>query len=154
MFKWEEGDDPAYACASCGHSFCLVCIAVDPNHPSVGPAHPGLTCEGRRRQLRLDEAEALKFKKQFKAWQRQNGKGDEGFDSYLAAQAEARRCPSCNMAISRISDCDHMTCPREFGGCGCNFCLVCGKHSAQDPTSRGDCGSMCRNDRARAWDGR
>lgn len=36
-----------------------------------------------------------------------------------------KRCPKCGHAIEKNGGCDHMTCRREAGGCGAEFCIRC-----------------------------
>ena len=36
-----------------------------------------------------------------------------------------RPCPQCKSAIQKNNGCNHMTCRRESGGCGYEFCWVC-----------------------------
>jgi hypothetical protein len=50
----------------------------------------------------------------------------------LSAGASMRRkgvilqhCPECAMPYSVPVNCDHVTCERELGGCGTEFCYIC-----------------------------
>lgn len=36
-----------------------------------------------------------------------------------------KRCPNCGHAIEKNGGCDHMTCNRQAGGCGSEFCIRC-----------------------------
>lgn len=36
-----------------------------------------------------------------------------------------KRCPKCGHAIEKNGGCDHMTCNRQAGGCGSEFCIRC-----------------------------
>lgn len=36
------------------------------------------------------------------------------------------RCPKCKHGIEKSSGCDHMTCKKNVGGCGAEFCYRCG----------------------------
>lgn len=36
-----------------------------------------------------------------------------------------KRCPNCGHGIEKEGGCDHMTCRREAGGCGSEFCMRC-----------------------------
>merc|ERR1711939_149716 len=41
-------------------------------------------------------------------------------------EATTKRCPGCNTAIEKNDGCDHMTCKKSAGGCGFEFCWLCG----------------------------
>lgn len=36
-----------------------------------------------------------------------------------------RRCPKCRHGIEKNGGCDHITCRKEAGGCGAEFCWLC-----------------------------
>lgn len=36
-----------------------------------------------------------------------------------------KRCPNCGTAIEKNGGCDHMTCHKNAGGCGSEFCIRC-----------------------------
>jgi hypothetical protein len=36
-----------------------------------------------------------------------------------------KRCPKCGHGIEKSGGCDHMTCRKEVGGCGAEFCIRC-----------------------------
>eukprot|EP00930_Biecheleria_cincta_P051312 TRINITY_DN36476_c0_g1_i1.p1 TRINITY_DN36476_c0_g1~~TRINITY_DN36476_c0_g1_i1.p1 ORF type:complete len:277 (-),score=21.30 TRINITY_DN36476_c0_g1_i1:47-877(-) len=45
---------------------------------------------------------------------------------YLEQQGSTVRCPKCHHGIEKSGGCDHMTCHRNVGGCGAEFCYRCG----------------------------
>ena len=36
-----------------------------------------------------------------------------------------KKCPKCKSPIEKNNGCDHMTCKRQAGGCGHEFCWRC-----------------------------
>lgn len=40
-------------------------------------------------------------------------------------QVDTKQCPKCRHAIEKHGGCDHMTCRKEVGGCGAEFCWLC-----------------------------
>lgn len=52
---------------------------------------------------------------------------------------DAMRCPQCHTMIERNMGCNHMTCRRQVGGCGYEFCWVCGGRHGADHFSAFGC---------------
>ena len=69
-------------CPSCRLVICAMC---------GGDWHPGMNCEQARLAKKKDEQERLT-------------------EEYFRSQRVDKRCPACNMAISKIEGCNHMTC--------------------------------------------
>lgn len=40
-------------------------------------------------------------------------------------QANTKKCPGCHKFIEKNQGCNHMTCRKEAGGCGFEFCWIC-----------------------------
>jgi len=43
----------------------------------------------------------------------------------LVMDANTKPCPTCKMPIEKNGGCDHITCPKSYGGCGTEFCWLC-----------------------------
>mmetsp|Transcript_37189 Transcript_37189/g.57756 ORF Transcript_37189/g.57756 Transcript_37189/m.57756 type:complete len:840 (+) Transcript_37189:45-2564(+) len=56
-----------------------------------------------------------------------------------AESCDAARCPRCQTMIERLAGCNHMTCRRGFGGCGYEFCWLCGSEYTPGHFGRGRC---------------
>ena len=84
-------------------------------------------------------AQDAEERRRFNEWRKLNARADELFEAAVRKMRNVRRCPHCKVVIERDGGCDHMTCRQ----CKCNFCLVCGRYDASNPTSRGDCGTRC-----------
>uniref|UniRef100_A0ACD5UL99 Uncharacterized protein n=1 Tax=Avena sativa TaxID=4498 RepID=A0ACD5UL99_AVESA len=93
-------------CPSCLFSFCTLCT----NH-----RHVGKDCMTPEERIRILE-ERLKSKK----LQSDQKKIDEA-RSLQTIMRDAKQCPRCKMAISKIEGCNKMTC----SNCGHYFCYVC-----------------------------
>ena len=39
--------------------------------------------------------------------------------------ANTKQCPNCHKYIEKNQGCNHMTCRKEAGGCGYEFCWIC-----------------------------
>jgi len=46
-------------------------------------------------------------------------------DTVKWLQANTKQCPSCRKHIEKNQGCNHMTCRKEVGGCGYEFCWIC-----------------------------
>lgn len=62
-----------------------------------------------------------------------------------------KQCPSCERFIMKIPEtCDHMTCDPEEGGCGFQFCWLCGKRYVRNDKvgniklKKGYCSTHCK----------
>lgn len=82
-------------CQSCGSLFCFAC-GLESHNP--------ITC------------------KQLQNW-RQRNEDDE--ESLKLIKATTKNCFHCGMATIRNEGCNHMTCRKESGGCGGEWCWLC-----------------------------
>ncbi|OMJ81404.1 hypothetical protein SteCoe_18140 [Stentor coeruleus] len=57
-----------------------------------------------------------------KDWTIKNSAESENINWILA---NTKQCPSCRKPIEKNQGCNHMTCYRDFGGCGYEFCWLC-----------------------------
>lgn len=80
---------------NCGHFFCFSC-----GEESHRPAN----CEI------------------VKEWNLKNSAESENINWILA---NTKQCPSCRKPIEKNQGCNHMTCNKDFGGCGYEFCWLC-----------------------------
>jgi hypothetical protein len=85
-----------YCCATCTYPSCSSCRSK---------AHLRLTCAQNKAKQNQSKEEALSAK-------------------YLALNS--KECKQCGRFIEKISGCDHMTCDRQCGGCGAEWCWSCG----------------------------
>ena len=53
--------------------------------------------------------------------------------------ANTKQCPNCHKYIEKNQGCNHMTCRREAGGCGYEFCWICLGEWAPHGTSWYEC---------------
>mmetsp|Transcript_58101 Transcript_58101/g.124831 ORF Transcript_58101/g.124831 Transcript_58101/m.124831 type:complete len:261 (+) Transcript_58101:73-855(+) len=63
------------------------------------PMHDGETCKRFQRRLREDTIDLL--------------------------TRTTKACPNCGRRIEKMGGCDHMTCRKQVGGCGHEFCWRC-----------------------------
>ncbi|HRN78528.1 MAG TPA: IBR domain-containing protein [Candidatus Dependentiae bacterium] len=95
-----SGQQPhAYTCPACKEKYCSHCLY---NHSQ------NTTCE-QAAELRSNTEDSAKTEKASADWIKQNTKP----------------CPNCSKAIEKNDGCQHMTCRRDFGGCGHHFCWEC-----------------------------
>jgi IBR domain, a half RING-finger domain len=95
-----------FKCPDCKASFCLQCGANDGN---VGPAHEGMTCGERKKQLKQEAKE----RKEFEAWKKDNSQADKRFRDLLAKERKngwTMPCPKCHTPITKNGGCIHMNC--------------------------------------------
>jgi len=85
-------------CAGCGNTYCFNC-----SDPEIGDHRP-CVCELARKWMEkaTDEQENI-------TW----------------LTANTKRCPKCHAAIEKNGGCMHMTCQKQSGGCGYEFCWLC-----------------------------
>jgi ariadne-1 len=55
-------------------------------------------------------------------WRELNSNDQE---SIALVKATSKQCPHCGMATERNEGCNHMTCRKEVGGCGGEWCWMC-----------------------------
>ena len=71
-------------------------------------------------------------------WEKKSTKqGDSENLKWLIANT--KQCPSCKKFIEKNQGCNHMTCRREAGGCGYEFCWICLGEWAPHGTSWYEC---------------
>ena len=56
------------------------------------------------------------------AWEKKNNSEGENVKWLLV---NTKKCPSCHRHIEKNQGCNHMTCRKEVGGCGYEFCWIC-----------------------------
>jgi ariadne-1 len=56
------------------------------------------------------------------AWDRKNNSEAENVKWLMV---NTKKCPSCKKFIEKNQGCNHMTCRKEAGGCGYEFCWIC-----------------------------
>ena len=57
-------------------------------------------------------------------WEHSN-KIDADAENNLWLLLNTKQCPNCKKHIEKNQGCNHMTCRREAGGCGYEFCWIC-----------------------------
>jgi len=60
--------------------------------------------------------------KMVEAWIRKNNSESENVKWLMA---NTKQCPECHKYIEKNQGCNHMTCRKEAGGCGYEFCWIC-----------------------------
>lgn len=102
-FDWDDQkslrDGRRMVCAKCHYVFCGLC-----KQPwrFLQNQHPNMSCQAYARLL-------------------PRGGGVEDLATVAGCTVGARACPGCHTITSRISGCNHITCP-----CGKEWCYVCG----------------------------
>ncbi len=56
------------------------------------------------------------------AWDRKNNSEAENVKWLMV---NTKKCPACKKFIEKNQGCNHMTCRKEAGGCGYEFCWIC-----------------------------
>jgi len=103
-------------CLACAYRCCEHC---------AGPAHTPATCV------------------EVSVWQDFcTAKADEA--SVRLLMKNFKRCPKCKIFIEKNHGCNHMTCRREAGGCGYEFCWVCAGEY-------GSCSGSCQQLETASW---
>jgi ariadne-1 len=85
-------------CCTCGFSYCFNC-----NDFNTGDHMPA-SCE------------------QIERWLQKASDESENVNWMLA---NTKKCPECRSPIEKNGGCMHMTCRKESGGCGYEFCWLC-----------------------------
>lgn len=109
--KWCPGRDCEYVvhthnelknslvmCKGCNYVYCFNCNDYD-----IGDHRP-CSCD------------------QMKEW---NGRAQGESESIKWLMANAKQCPKCHVYIEKNEGCMHMTCNKEIGGCGYEWCWLC-----------------------------
>ena len=60
--------------------------------------------------------------KMMQIWEDKNKSEAENLKNILV---NLKQCPSCHRYIEKDQGCNHMTCRKEAGGCGYEFCWIC-----------------------------
>jgi len=68
------------------------------------PMHEGMSCDEYDEERRKSE--------------------EVGLHQYLQSDL-VRRCPKCGEGVEKRGGCDHITCRKEAGGCGAEWCWLC-----------------------------
>jgi ariadne-1 len=55
-------------------------------------------------------------------WEKKNNNEGENVKWLLV---NTKQCPTCHKHIEKNQGCNHMTCKKEVGGCGYEFCWIC-----------------------------
>eukprot|EP01087_Luapelamoeba_hula_P000751 TRINITY_DN1054_c6_g1_i1.p1 TRINITY_DN1054_c6_g1~~TRINITY_DN1054_c6_g1_i1.p1 ORF type:complete len:867 (-),score=222.38 TRINITY_DN1054_c6_g1_i1:16-2616(-) len=90
-----SGKPAALVKCTCAYQFCFACGMEN---------HNPVTCEqlDKWNQRNMDDQESLKL-----------------------IMATTKRCFHCNIPTTRTDGCNHMTCRKEQGGCGGQWCWMC-----------------------------
>eukprot|EP00727_Mastigamoeba_balamuthi_P011001 m51a1_g6523 putative ariadne-like ubiquitin ligase (529) ;mRNA; r:301525-303567 len=85
-------------CAECGFTYCFAC-----NDFEIGDHRPAACAQvSKWMEKAADESENIKW-----------------------LMANTKRCPMCRSPIEKNGGCMHMTCRKQAGGCGYEFCWLC-----------------------------
>ena len=93
-----DSASPHVVKCECGFEFCFKCASFEyGNHQPASCAH-------------------------IQAWTEKSNDESENTNWLVA---NTKKCPKCAAAIEKNGGCMHMTCRRELGGCGHEFCWLC-----------------------------
>jgi len=95
MCKEDVGRPAEVVHCTCGRQFCFACGWEN---------HNPINCE------------------QLRKWQDRNSDDQE---SIKLVMATSKQCHHCGIPTTRIDGCNHMTCRKEKGGCGGEWCWMC-----------------------------
>ena len=71
-------------------------------------------------------------------WEKKSKK-DNDAENLKWLLANTKQCPNCHKYIEKNQGCNHMTCRKEAGGCGYEFCWICLGEWAPHGTSWYEC---------------
>lgn len=91
----EQKGNKEVTCLYCEQSFCFKCL---------NEGHKPCTCE------------------MVSVWDSKNKSESENI-KWL--QVNTKKCPACHKHIEKNQGCNHMTCQKQAGGCGHEFCWLC-----------------------------
>lgn len=91
----ERKGNTEVTCTFCDYTFCFKCVK---------DGHRPCPCE------------------MVSLWESKNQSESENV-KWL--QVNAKKCPNCHKHIEKNQGCNHMTCRKEAGGCGHEFCWLC-----------------------------
>jgi ariadne-1 len=69
-----------------------------------------------------------------KEWNMKNSAESENINWILA---NTKQCPNCRKPIEKNQGCNHMTCNRDIGGCGFEFCWLCSGNWSEHGSNTG-----------------
>ncbi|KAM0826093.1 hypothetical protein ACQ4PT_069112 [Festuca glaucescens] len=126
----EDAGDEA-VCSSCLFSFCTLCRE---------PHHVGVECISPEEKLHILVKRQMSEKKKKGDIRKRKPKGDiqkrmDEVCSIMEILKDAKQCPQCKMAISKIEGCNKMTCLN----CGQLFCYQCTAAITGYDHFKGDC---------------
>ena len=125
---------------SCDHAFCFDCLKgyIQNAFGSGNANFDRLKCIDCQQVITrdeiahlVDENEAILAFYDERAHKRANSpvvnvhSPDDDEQAEIAA-GNLQICPGCNRRTHRIDGCNHMTCSPDEGGCGIEYCYVCG----------------------------
>jgi hypothetical protein len=119
----------------CGNTFCVVCLdtiaqgAIEQNS-SASLRCPDPDCRNDISDYMIDHSHNDEHRRKLQTIKdEEQGYFIKMSDPSLAEKATesaTRICPQCNVAIYRSEGCNHMYCNPAQGGCGHQFCWLCG----------------------------
>ena len=89
----------------CGFIFCFSCLEE---------SHIPCSCEMVKQWKLFNQTIQKKY-----------GKLVEKNADFIWMKENTKQCPRCKMAIEKNQGCNHMTCNKQVGGCGYEFCWNC-----------------------------
>jgi len=95
IYSSESGVAKEIRCGGCRHRFCWAC---------KNETHFPSSCHCAEKWLNKCSSEAENL-----SW----------------IMAKTKRCPKCHVNIEKNQGCNHMTCRKNAGGCGHEFCWLC-----------------------------
>eukprot|EP01084_Bolivina_argentea_P025889 48144_1 len=95
IYSFEYGEITNIFCSKCNYSFCSNC---------KNESHLPSSCDTAIKWLQKCSSES------------------ENIQWILA---RTKRCPKCHVHIEKNQGCNHMTCGKNAGGCGHEFCWLC-----------------------------
>lgn len=110
--KVQENSPKEIKC-KCGHIFCFSCLEE---------SHIPCNCEMRKQWILLGEELYKKYGQKIDIDEKKNLKH---LDAFAWIYDNTKQCPNCDTPIEKNQGCNHMTCRKEAGGCGYEFCWNC-----------------------------
>lgn len=101
IFINDTNRQTTFKCPCCTRLYCANCLLPHPQGTSCAQAQ-----RDRAASISPDEQEA---ERATAAWKR----------------VHTKQCPHCFKDIEKNQGCNHMTCNRQAGGCGHEFCWIC-----------------------------
>ena len=110
--KVQENSPKEIKC-KCGHIFCFSCLEE---------SHIPCNCVVRKLWILLGEELYKKYGQKIDIDEKKNLKH---LDAFAWIYDNTKQCPNCDTPIEKNQGCNHMTCKKEAGGCGYEFCWNC-----------------------------